>query len=187
MRIVGGEKRGLKLNELDARVECRPTIDRVKEAIFDIIQFDIEGAVLDLFAGTGQLGIEALSRGCEKAVFCDNNENSVKLIKANIKKAKYEHKSEVLFCDYKKYLKHIAKPNSFKIIFLDPPYETELAVKALEIIEEGQILKKNGIVVLECGKKEEKPQNVGRLSLKKRYNYGQVSVLIYTVSEVEGD
>jgi 16S rRNA G966 N2-methylase RsmD len=70
MRIVGGEKRGLKLNELDDGVVCRPTIDRVKEAVFDIIQFDIEGDALDLFAGTGQLGIEALSRGCDKTVFC---------------------------------------------------------------------------------------------------------------------
>ncbi|MDF2686354.1 MAG: rRNA ((966)-N(2))-methyltransferase RsmD [Clostridia bacterium] len=187
MRIIGGEKRGLKLNELDAEVVCRPTIDRVKEAIFDIIQFEIEGDALDLFAGTGQLGIEALSRGCEKAVFCDNNEISIKLIKANIKKAKYEGKSELLFCDYKKYLKHTAKPDSFKLIFLDPPYDTEYAVKALELIEERQLLKKNGIVVLECGKKEEKPQNIGNLSLKKRYFYGQVSVLIYTVPVVEGD
>lgn len=184
MRIVGGEKRGLKLNELDDGVVCRPTIDRVKEAVFDIIQFDIEGNALDLFAGTGQLGIEALSRGCDKTVFCDNNENSIRLIKANIKKAKYEDRAEILFCDYKKYLKYNAVPDSFKLIFLDPPYNTELAVKALELIEERQIIRKDGIVILECGKEEEKPQNIGSLSLKKRYNYGQISVLIYT-SKVE--
>lgn len=187
MRIVGGEKRGLKLNELYKENTCRPTIDRVKEAIFDIIQFDIEGDALDLCAGTGQIGLEALSRGCEKVVFCDNDENAIKLIKENIKRAKYEEKAEVLFCDYKKYLKLHTGENRFKLIFIDPPYDTGLSDKALAVIGEGEILRNDGIVVIECGKREIKPLNCGKLVLKKRYNYGQIAVLIYTIPNLEGE
>lgn len=187
MRIISGEKKGIKLNNISKDVTCRPTIDRIKEAIFDIVQFEIEGQALDLFAGTGQMGIEALSRGCENVVFCDNNEHSIKLIKSNIKKTGYENVSEVFFGDYKKYIKQKAQKESFKLIFIDPPFESKLAEKALKAIDENNILRKDGIIVVEAGKNDIIPLNSQKIALKKRYVYGQISVLIYSISDMEGE
>lgn len=187
MRIVSGEKRGLKLNDVPPTVTCRPTIDRVKEAIFDIIRFELEGKVLDLFSGTGQLGLEALSNGCEEAVFCDNNEHSIDLIKRNVKKAGYENRSKVLNCDYKHFLKHVAKPKEFKIILLDPPFGSILADKSLNYISQQDCLADDGIIVLECDKTENHDERIGNLKLRKKYTYGKVAVLIYIKEETNNE
>ncbi len=180
MRVVSGEKRGLKLHEVPSTVTCRPTADKVKEAMFDIIRFRLRGRVLDLFGGTGQLGIEALSNGCESVVICDNNADSIGLITRNVAKAKFEDRAKVLHIDYKRFLRHQAKKHEFNVIFLDPPYAGELLEKSMKYIDEGEILAPDGIVVAESAAETEVPETFGNLKLEKRYKYGTVAVRIYS-------
>ena len=120
MRVISGKARGVAL-KTPKGVQTRPTADRVKEAMFSIIQFDIPCAkVLDLFGGTGQLGIEALSRGADSSVFIDEREDACSLIRENLRKTRMEQQGRVYRCDYKSYLKKCSE--KFDIIFLDPPY-----------------------------------------------------------------
>lgn len=177
MRVVGGSKRGTRLIGFE-REEIRPTLDRVKESIFDIIQSDPMESVVDLFAGTGQLGIEALSRGAKHAVFCDNAPESVDLVRKNLKKTALEAGARVLTCDYKRFLKYEAD-REYDVIFLDPPYRVGLSGRALKQIGQLPVLKKTGIVVVETARDETEPEEEGDLILRRRYDYGTVSVWIY--------
>lgn len=179
MRVVSGEKRGLKLCEIPPDVTCRPTTDRVKEAIFNIIRFEIHGNALDLFGGTGQMAIEAISNGCTGAVVCDRSPASLALIRKNVKKAGYSDKITVLDCDYKDFLRHRAKPNGFSLIFVDPPYHTPLAEKALTYISDAGCLTDDGLVVLESASDEPFAERIGVLCLRKMYRYGQICIRIY--------
>lgn len=183
LRVVGGEKRGLKLREMPKDATCRPTLDRVKVAMFDIVRFELSGKALDLFSGTGQIGIEAISNGCEKAVFCDKDPVSLRITRENIKKAGFESRSEVLDCDYKNFLRHRAKKGEFKIIFLDPPYETQLLEKSLIYISDADCLTKDGVVVAETLREREMPDEAGSLVKTKSYAYGQVALHIYRRKE----
>lgn len=120
MRVITGTARGRVLKELEG-LETRPTTGKVKESLFSIIQFDIEGRrVLDLFAGTGQLGIEALSRGAKSAVFVDAREDACKLIRENLKRTRLQEDARVVRSDYLDYLSRCRE--QYDIIFLDPPY-----------------------------------------------------------------
>ena len=177
MRVVGGSKRGTQLIGFD-REEVRPTLDRVKESMFNIIQFESFDNVLDLFAGTGQLGIECLSRGAQHAVFCDNAKESLDIVRKNLKKTGFEKNAKVLQCDYKRFLKYEAD-REYDIIFVDPPYNVGLSDRALKQIGQHPVLAKTGVVVLECAREEAKPEEEGNLVLRRRYDYGTVSVLIY--------
>ncbi len=183
LRVVGGEKRGLKLREMPKDATCRPTLDRVKVAMFDIVRFELSGKALDLFSGTGQIGIEAISNGCEKAVFCDKDPVSLRITRENIKKAGFESRAEVLDCDYKNFLRHRAKKGEFKIIFLDPPYETQLLEKSLIYISDADCLTKDGVVVAETLREREMPDEAGSLVKTKSYAYGQVALHIYRRKE----
>ena len=125
MRVITGSARGRKLSE-PKNYDIRPTTDNVKESIFNIIQFDVEGRrVLDLFAGTGQLGIEALSRGAKSAVFVDKSSEAIALVKQNLKACNLE--ANVVREDSLSYLERGGK---FDLIFIDPPYDTELVNEA---------------------------------------------------------
>lgn len=177
MRVVGGSKRGTQLIGFEHE-EVRPTLDRVKESIFNIIQFEKMDRVVDLFAGTGQLGIECISRGAEHAVFCDNDPESLEIVRKNLKKTGFDAQSRVLLCDYKRFLKYEAK-GEYDVIFVDPPYSIGLSDRALKQIGQNPVLAKTGIVVVECARDEAKPACEGNLILRRRYNYGTVSVLIY--------
>jgi len=129
MRVITGTARGRKLKEPKGNA-IRPTTDLVKEAIFNIVQFDIEGrAVLDLFAGTGQLGIEALSRGAESVTFVDESTDAVRLVRDNLRQCGFE--AEVLQAESLHFLQHCGK---YGLIFLDPPYDSGLIEKALDQI-----------------------------------------------------
>lgn len=183
MRVVGGSKRGTQLIGFD-REEVRPTLDRVKESMFNIIQFETMHRVVDLFAGTGQLGIECLSRGAEHAVFCDNAPQSLEIVRKNLKKTGFEGSARVLLCDYKRFLKYEAK-GEYDIIFVDPPYNIGLSDRALKQIGQHPVLAKNGIVVVECAREEAKAEEEGNLVLRRRYDYGTVSVLIYVRKDRE--
>lgn len=177
MRVVGGSKRGTQLIGFE-REEVRPTLDRVKESMFNIIQFESMDRVLDLFSGTGQLGIECLSRGASHAVFCDNAKESLDIVKKNVKKTGFEDKARILLCDYKRFLKYEAD-GEYDVIFVDPPYNVGLSDRALKQIGQLPVLAKDGVVVLECAREETKAEEEGNLVLRRRYDYGTVSVLIY--------
>ncbi len=183
MRVVGGSKRGTQLMGFN-RDEVRPTLDRVKESMFNIIQFEKMDRVLDLFSGTGQLGIECLSRGASHAVFCDNAKESLDIVRKNLKKTGFEEKARVLLCDYKRFLKYEAD-GEYDVIFVDPPYHVGLSDRALKQIGQQPVLANQGIVVLECARDEIKPTEEGNLILRRRYDYGTVSVLIYVRKDRE--
>ena len=177
MRVISGSVRGRKLKEPTGD-HIRPTSGKVKESIFNIIQFDIEGRrVLDLFAGTGQLGIEALSRGAKSAVFIDSYTNSIKLIKENLKICGFTEKADVFSGDALRYLENKEK---FDIIFIDPPYDTGLSGKVLLKIVEFDKLNINGIIINES----RTDCNLHAVDLpyylEREYKYGGVRVTSYT-------
>ena len=173
MRIISGRARGVRLKTPDESLPVRPTGDRVKEAMFSAIQFDIKGEVLDLFAGTGQLGLEALSRGAEHCVFCDNAATSCAIVKENVKRTKSEDRATVLNVDYKRYLKHDAD-RVFDVVFIDPPYASGLSDKALSYLADGELLSDSA---------DKKPEEIGKLVLRKRYTFSGVSFLVYIKRE----
>ena len=177
MRVITGKARGVQLKTPEG-MQTRPTADRVKEALFSIINFDIPGAkVLDLFGGTGQLGIEALSRGAASAVFVDAREDSCKLIRENLKRTKLEQDAKVIRSDYLDYLNRCRE--QYNIIFLDPPYAEVFLEKAIKKITEIDILQSDGIIVAERPLGKELPWEFGGFTRSKDYKYGKVLLTIY--------
>ena len=177
MRVITGKARGVQLKTPDG-MQTRPTIDRVKEAMFSIINFDIPNArVLDLFGGTGQLGIEALSRGAKSAVFVDQREDACRLIRENLRRTKLEQDAKVVRGDYLDYLKRCRE--TFDIIFLDPPYAEVFLENALKCITEIDILQSGGIIVAERPLDKELPWEFEGYSRSKDYKYGRVLLTIY--------
>ena len=177
MRVITGKARGIQLKTPEG-LQTRPTADRVKEALFSIINFDIPGAkVLDLFGGTGQLGIEALSRGAERAVFVDAREDACKLIRENLKRTKLEQDAKVIRADYLDYLKRCTE--KFNIILLDPPYAEVFLENALKRITEIDILQSNGIIVTERPLEKELPWEFEGYTRSKDYKYGKTLLTIY--------
>lgn len=177
MRVITGKARGIQLKTPDGML-TRPTADRVKEALFSIINFDIPGAkVLDLFGGTGQLGIEALSRGAESAVFVDAREESCKLIRENLRRTKLEKDAKVIRSDYLDYLNRCRE--QYNIILLDPPYAEVFLENALKRITEIDILQSDGIIVAERPLGKELPWEFEGFTRSKDYKYGKVLLTIY--------
>ena len=156
MRIISGKARGTKLYTLDGYDTTRPTLDRVKEALFSKILSNIQdGVVLDLFAGSGALGLESLSRGAKKAYLCDSSFKAIKIINENIKKTHFENDTIVISKDYNSALMELNdKKIYFDIIFLDPPYNTDFAIKATDYIINNNMLNQDGIIVIETDNEE---------------------------------
>ena len=174
MRVITGTARGRKLLEPDG-MAVRPTTDMVKEAMFNIVQFDIEGRrVLDLFAGTGQLGIEALSRGAAECVFVDESPKSVKLVRTNLERCALRGRVEQ--ADSIGFLRRGGK---FDLVVLDPPYDSDLLEKALEVIQNVDILNDGGIIVCESRREKSMPELSApyRKTLSRRY--GKVCLTVY--------
>ena len=177
MRVITGKARGVTLKTPDG-MQTRPTSDRVKEALFSIINFDIPGArVLDLFGGTGQLGIEALSRGAKSAVFVDAGEPACRLIRENLKRTMLEADGKVVRNDYLSYLNHCRE--QFDIIFLDPPYAEVFLENSLKRIAEIDILQSNGIIVAERPLGKDLPWEMKGFTRSKDYKYGNTLLTIY--------
>ena len=177
MRVITGSARGIPLKAPEG-LQTRPTADRVKEALFSIIQFEVSGAkVLDLFGGSGQLGIEALSRGAKSAVFVDAGEQACKIIKENLKQCKLEGQSTVIKCDYMEFLKR--NREQYNIIFLDPPYAEVFLENALKCITEIDILQSNGIIVAERPLGKELPGDYPGYTRSKDYKYGKTLLTIF--------
>lgn len=177
MRIISGNARGTKLYTLEGN-NTRPTLDRVKEALFNKINFQLEEAiVLDLFAGSGALGLEALSRGAKIAYFGENSHQAAKVIEKNIYKTKMQDKAKLIIKDYKKVLEDV-KQIKFDIIFLDPPYETNYDIEAIELVLKDNLLKDNGFIVLETDSNE-KENKIKTLNIKidDTRKYGRVKLL----------
>lgn len=175
MRVITGTARGKNLVTLPGE-DLRPTGARVKEGLFSAIQFDIEGRkVLDLFAGCGQLGIEALSRGAEKAVFVDESAAAVGIINENLKNCGLDQKATVIKNDFSSYLAFCKE--TFDIVFIDPPYRKGLYEKALV----GAVSRTadHGMIVCEYPFDVTPPQEVGGFSVWRSYKYGKVFVSIY--------
>lgn len=177
MRVITGKARGVVLKTPDG-LQTRPTSDRVKEALFSIINFDIPGAsVLDLFGGTGQLGIEALSRGAKRAVFVDERDDACKLIKENLKRAKLLDDARVIRSDYMAYLRQCRE--KFDIILLDPPYAEVFLENSLKIITEIDILQSGGIIVAERPLGKDLLCNFSGFTRSKDYKYGKTLLTLY--------
>ena len=183
MRVITGKARGIQLKTPDGLL-TRPTADRVKEALFSIIRFDVPGArVLDLFGGTGQLGIEALSQGAERAVFTDARQDACKLIEENLRRTKLAPQAAVVRCDYLEYLNRCRE--TFDIIFLDPPYAEVFLETALKRITEIDILRSGGIIVAERPLGKELPFSPPGYSRSKDYKYGKTLLTIYRKEDAE--
>ena len=177
MRVIAGTARGTQLKTPEG-MQTRPTIDLVKEALFSIIHFDLPGAkVLDLFGGTGQLGIEALSRGAASVTFVDQTEPACRLIKENLRRAKLENGAKVVRGDYMEYLSRCRE--EYDIILLDPPYAEVFLENALKRIAEIDILRSGGILVAERPVGKDLPWEFPGFTRSKDYKYGTVLLTLY--------
>ena len=176
MRVISGSARGKKLLSTDG-YDVRPTLDRVKESVFNMIAFDIpDTSVLDLFSGSGALGIEALSRGAKYSTFVDNSSQSILVTKKNLEATHLEDLATVVTSDSIEYLKKCHK--KFDIIFIDPPYESDLYEKSLLNIKENNVLTKDGFIVLEYDINTTPPFDFCGFEIFKEKKYGRVKILL---------
>ena len=177
MRVITGTARGRRLKE-PVGLETRPTADRVKEAIFSSIQFEVEGRkVLDLFGGTGQMGIEALSRGAAHCTFVDLQKQAVGIIRENVNSTGFADQSTVIQGDALAFLSRCRE--KFDLIFLDPPYDSGLLEKAMELIATIDIVSENGIIVCENGSNSVWPVVEEPYRMQKEYRYGKIRTALY--------
>lgn len=176
MRVITGSAKGVNLKTPDGLL-TRPTADRVKVGLFNIIQFDIYGSVLDLFGGTGQLGIECLSRGAARAVFVDGRQEAADLIRENLRRTRLSHLGQVLCMDYLDYLRTCRE--RFHLIFLDPPYAEKYLENSLKFISEIDILAEDGIIVTERPVEKPLPGEFPGLARSKDYKYGKTLITLF--------
>ena len=171
MRVISGSARGRRLKD------TRPTTDKVKESLFNIIQFEIEGRrVLDLFGGTGQLGIEALSRGADHCTFVDMRKEAAALIRENLRLTGLSERSRVVQGDALSFLSSCGE--KFDVILLDPPYHTELLEKSVERITEFDILREHGIMICESAAERELPALPPPYERGREYRYGKIRLTV---------
>ncbi|MBQ9016031.1 MAG: 16S rRNA (guanine(966)-N(2))-methyltransferase RsmD [Firmicutes bacterium] len=177
MRVISGIYKGRKL-ESPENYDIRPTTDKAKEALFSILYNELPGArVLDVFAGTGALGIEALSRGAAECIFVDGSRQAVALTKRNLAHCGAQENARVLAGDYRKVLSGLS--GAFDIILMDPPYNKGLLADAMEIISQRGLLAEEGVIVCEHRKEEELPERIGGFTREKERRYGIVKLSIY--------
>lgn len=174
MRIISGTARGRKLKEPQG-MDTRPTTDKVKESLFNIIQFELEGRrVLDLYAGTGQLGLEALSRGAEHCTFVDMRREAAALVRENIQLCRFEAQARVVQEEALSFLS--ACREKFDVVFLDPPYESGLLERSLKLLTQFDILREHGIIVCESGTEWNVPTLAPPYEAGREYRYGQIKL-----------
>lgn len=184
MRIITGSAKGKKLVSLEGDA-TRPTSERIKEAVFSSIQFDVEGRrVLDLFAGSGQMGLEALSRGAERATFIDLSREAMEIVKQNCKTTGFFDKSHFLVSDWRNYIRKASGREQYDLVFVDPPYAMECCADAANYLAEKELIIPGAIVVLESGEEEIIPDDkrLNGYRVIKSTHYGKktfVNVLFY--------
>lgn len=182
MRIISGKARGTKLYTLEGE-NTRPTLDRVKESIFNIIQGKIEGAkILDLFSGSGAIGLEFLSRGAECAILCDKSKEAVNIIKKNIEKTHMEKKAQVINTDFENCLEKL-RNEQFDIIYLDPPYATDYISKSLEKILQLNIAKEENQIIIETDDVERIEKEIENLDVEivDKRKYGRATIIFLSL------
>ena len=181
MRIIAGSARGRKLLSPEG-MDVRPTTDKVKESLFNIIQFELADAiVLDLFAGTGQLGLEALSRGASQAVFVDASGRSLATVKKNIAACGFEASSRLVSGDSLAWLSR--REGKYDIVFLDPPYHRGLCDRALPLLP--PLLNNNAVVICETQADEALPASFGEYALYREYRYSSIKLTVYRKTDTE--
>ena len=188
MRIITGTAKGKRLDSLEGNA-TRPTSERVKEAIFSALQFDLEGRrVLDLFAGSGQMGLEALSRGAQSVMFVDASMEAMQIVKRNAAHTGFTDRCRFLVSDYRNYIRKAARgeaPPRFDLVFIDPPYATDAAFDALERLAASKLLAPYATVVCECAEEHLLPEAHPLLASlddlrHKKYGISHVHIMTYT-------
>ena len=178
MRVISGSARGTRLKTIESN-STRPTLDRVKESLFNILQNNISDAViLDLFAGSGAISIEFLSRGAKKAYICDKSKEAIFVVKQNLDKTKLTNRAVIINKDYSKCLEEILN-EKFDIIFLDPPYEADLSIDAIKKIKKLNLLKEHGIIIIETDNVTRELRNLEQIgcNVNDIRKYGRVSLI----------
>ncbi|MEF9933663.1 MAG: 16S rRNA (guanine(966)-N(2))-methyltransferase RsmD [Clostridium sp.] len=185
MRIISGSAKGRKLKTPEG-LDTRPTSDRVKQSVFNIILKHIfDARVLDLFGGTGNLGIESISRGCENCVFCEENKKSFEILKENVKTLGFEDKASIYNRDGFKVLKQLADENKqFDVIFLDPPYGKGLVEKSIGEIHRFNLLSDDGIIIAEYDNVDNLVEKIGDITVYRTEKYGRIRISFFK-KEVE--
>lgn len=179
MRIISGKARGTKLYTLEGE-NTRPTLDRVKESIFNIIQNDIFDSVfLDLFSGSGAIGLEAVSRGAQKAILCDKSKEAINIIKKNIEKTHFTEQIELYNLDFEECLKR--QKENIDIIYIDPPYQTNYIQKSLQILQNSQFITEQTKIILETDNEERVLEEIKDLKFevidKRKYGIAHIIFL----------
>ena len=189
MRIITGSAKGKKLATLEGDA-TRPTSERIKGAIFSSIQFDVENRrVLDLFAGSGQMGLEALSRGAERATFIDSSREAMEIVKKNATSCGFFDQSHFLVSDFRNYIRKASGRETFDLVFVDPPYDMKCCTEAAALLAKSKLIIPGAIVVLESGEEEIDLTSDKRLSgyeVIKSTSYGKktsVNILLYRGAE----
>ena len=181
MRIITGKARGIKLVTLEGE-NTRPTSERAKEAVFSMIQFDLEGReVLDLFAGSGQMGLEAVSRGATSATFVDKSKDAAAIISKNIEKTHLDSQCRLFHADVSDYIRTVRGRRKFDVVFIDPPYSLRAVPLTLESLLNAELLKPTSIVVCESAEEdvfENSPDLAAKFEIIKRAKYGVAHITI---------
>lgn len=188
MRIITGTAKGTKLFTLEGDA-TRPTSERAKEALFSMIQFDLEGRrVLDLFAGSGQLGLEALSRGAAYCMFTDSSAEAIGIVRKNIEKTHFAEQTKTLISDYRSFLRKSSGREGFDIVFLDPPYASGALTDALLRLYRTELMRRGCLLVCESESEdarifEKEPRLADMYTSVRRNGYGRVHIELLTPSE----
>ena len=178
MRIITGSARGVSLETLEG-LDTRPTAERVKESVFSMLQFELENRrVLDLFAGSGQMGLEALSRGAAGCVFVEKSLEAMDIVKKNAKKTRLAEKCRIVNMDYKDYLRGARGREKFDIVILDPPYSMKILPEILETLVRLDLLNYNAKVI--CESEDDVEYSCEGLEVLKHNKYGRVYITVLT-------
>lgn len=185
MRIITGRARGKKLISPDGYEVTRPTLDRVKQSIFNIIQNHItrESIVLDLFAGTGSLGLEAVSRGAKRTYLCDRNDVTFSYLEQNIKNLGFSNDAFAIKGEFDANLRRFKDKEKFDLIFVDPPYNTDYICRSINLIDELGLLKRGGLIVTKIATSESKFIESKNINLTDYRKYGNTTVCFYKYKE----
>ena len=188
LRIITGSAKGKKIITLEGDA-TRPTSERIKEAVFSSIQFDVENrVVLDLFAGSGQMGLEALSRGASRAMFVDSEREAIEIVKKNIATTGFADRTKFIVSDWRNYIRKACQREAFDLVFVDPPYAMQCCADCAQRLASSGILLKGAIVVLESGEEELDPTALASLGYEviKSTHYGKktfVNILLFRGTE----
>ncbi len=184
MRIISGELKGRRLQTPGDNEPIRPTTDRVKEAVFSMAAPYLDGSIaVDLFTGTGNLGLEAISRGAKHVYFADKSRRSLTLTEKNIRHCEVWNRSTLLQGDWEQVLKRLKEP--VDVFFLDPPYGATFLVNCIERISDLELLASQGIIVVEHSAKDQLPEMIGTYQLEKQKRYGGIAISIYSEKSEE--